>query len=482
VRSEEMYRQVLEGRSSTLGRDHPMTLTTMKDLGCLLNEIGKCEEAEHFLWKALEGRMDVYGHSHLDTIASVSAWAMALERLGKQLEVDFLQRMVKRDEKEKVPDSVRNQSLKKNDVEPIVGEIVTIDGDLFQRLSSKPMSPKSIIESDLCKPLSPKKDVKTLLLQMAYHSPEGEVVSVNETAKVERLGLNAAIHKEISLDVAGPVEPASTARVNVLQAHVDDDILWDPVSCSNELIHTCHGASSPAEITRLTSKDDFVCELGCGVPRVFHKQTNPKQWQRLWNASDFPSAAKKSESAEMPNSPIQKVLDHCAEGTEILLRRALEDSVSSLGPTHVDTLRAQQRLASTLKTVGKLQEAESLYQSAVAGWTSTVGPKHPSTLASLNGLVALLKEMERYHDAELLSRRALAGCCETLGPVHVETLVSIRNLAELLRATGREIEAEILLRECPGGVESAIREGPISKTELPRELSGTLPTELIFNL
>ena len=44
--AEGMHRRALEGHEKVLGKDHPSTLTSLNNLGCLLKSQGKLEAAE----------------------------------------------------------------------------------------------------------------------------------------------------------------------------------------------------------------------------------------------------------------------------------------------------------------------------------------------------------------------------------------------------------------------------------------------------
>merc|ERR1712054_715116 len=81
-----------------------------------------------------------------------------------------------------------------------------------------------------------------------------------------------------------------------------------------------------------------------------------------------------------------------------------------------------------------------------AGCREKLGDKHPSTLTSINNLAGLLEERGRLDEAEPLYQEALAGRREKLGDKHPDTLLSINNLAALLKAQGRLDEAERLDR------------------------------------
>ena len=65
-----------------------------------------------------------------------------------------------------------------------------------------------------------------------------------------------------------------------------------------------------------------------------------------------------------------------------------------------------------------------------------MGPTHPDTLASVGALASLLKALGKLQEAEPLYRRALLRMEEVLGPAHHDTLNLLINLAVLLKAQG----------------------------------------------
>ncbi|MBZ5623881.1 MAG: tetratricopeptide repeat protein [Acidobacteriia bacterium] len=92
------------------------------------------------------------------------------------------------------------------------------------------------------------------------------------------------------------------------------------------------------------------------------------------------------------------------------------------------------------------EEAEPLYQRALAIWEKVVGPEHPNTAAGLNNLAMLYYHQGRYSEAEPLWQRALVIAEKVLGPDHPNTASNVSNLAELYETQGRYSETEPLLQ------------------------------------
>jgi hypothetical protein len=70
--AEKIVRMSVEAREKVLGPEHPDTLTSVSDLGSVLESQGKYEEAEAMHRRDLEGSEKVLGPEHPDTLTSVS--------------------------------------------------------------------------------------------------------------------------------------------------------------------------------------------------------------------------------------------------------------------------------------------------------------------------------------------------------------------------------------------------------------------------
>ena len=79
----------------------------------------------------------------------------------------------------------------------------------------------------------------------------------------------------------------------------------------------------------------------------------------------------------------------------------------------------------------RMQDAERMLNSALAGKEKALGPDHTSTLATVNNLANLYLNQGRLSDAERMYNRALARKGKALGPDHISTLNTVNNLAVL---------------------------------------------------
>ena len=95
------------------------------------------------------------------------------------------------------------------------------------------------------------------------------------------------------------------------------------------------------------------------------------------------------------------------EEAELLMRRALEIDTASFGGHHPDVAICLNNLGLLLKDTNRLEEAELLMRRALEIDTASFGGHHPAVARDLNNLGQLLKDTNRLEEAEPLMRQAL---------------------------------------------------------------------------
>ena len=88
--AEAMHRRAYKGYEKVLGPEHPYTLTSVNNLGLVLQSQGKYEEAEAMHRRALKSREKVPGPEHPDTLTSVSHLGSVLQSQGKYKEAEAI--------------------------------------------------------------------------------------------------------------------------------------------------------------------------------------------------------------------------------------------------------------------------------------------------------------------------------------------------------------------------------------------------------
>ena len=131
---------------------------------------------------------------------------------------------------------------------------------------------------------------------------------------------------------------------------------------------------------------------------------------------------------------------------ESALREKLHANEVNLGADHPETARSVNNLATLLKTMGRLEEAEPLYRRVLELKEANIGTDHSSITTPVRNLATLLKALDRLEEAEPLYRRLLYLKEANHGADHPETAKSAKNLGNLLREMGRLDDAENMLR------------------------------------
>ncbi len=83
-----LQESALATRRRVLGEEHPDTLTSISEMGILLQGQGKLAEAEPYYREALEKRRRVLGDEHPDTLISISNMDFLLQGQGKLAEAE----------------------------------------------------------------------------------------------------------------------------------------------------------------------------------------------------------------------------------------------------------------------------------------------------------------------------------------------------------------------------------------------------------
>jgi tetratricopeptide (TPR) repeat protein len=164
------------------------------------------------------------------------------------------------------------------------------------------------------------------------------------------------------------------------------------------------------------------------------------------------------------------------------LRLALDHQLEAAGLYEEETVSAMVALADVLRDLCRVDEAERLYDHALAVCDSIFDEPHPVRSAGLVGLGALLSETDRTTEAEPLLRQAHITSQAVLGTTHPETMAVGTTLAVCLTELGDELEAARILQEnvtaltqcCGPDDPETIRARDALWTLLPRE-NGTTP-------
>ncbi len=139
----------------------------------------------------------------------------------------------------------------------------------------------------------------------------------------------------------------------------------------------------------------------------------------------------------------------------------------ALPPGHPDIANSLNNLGLVAWQQGRLEEALLAHQRALALRLERLGAEHPDVAMSLNNLAPVLGELGRHEEALSVVEQGLALRRRVLGPGHPQVASALNNRAEQLLALGRpeeaigEIRAALALKVDPGG-----GFGPVAHTTL----------------
>ena len=117
-----------------------------------------------------------------------------------------------------------------------------------------------------------------------------------------------------------------------------------------------------------------------------------------------------------------------------------------LGPGHLDTLVASERLAEAYLTAGRAAEAVSWFQWVLAAGSREFGRSAPGTISARRNLGRALAAANQLADAFTVLDQAVRDHERVLGPDHLETLGARGDLAAARRAAGELTDAIRLYR------------------------------------
>ncbi|KFE58909.1 tetratricopeptide repeat protein [Hyalangium minutum] len=112
-----------------------------------------------------------------------------------------------------------------------------------------------------------------------------------------------------------------------------------------------------------------------------------------------------------------------------------------LGPEHPSVAISLASLGLALGELGRYEEAHQMHTRALMLREKMLGAEHPRVATLLANLSSLLDMMGRYEEARQLGERALAVRLKALGPDNPDVALSLSSVGDALRDLGRGAEA-----------------------------------------
>ncbi|KZP10487.1 TPR-like protein [Athelia psychrophila] len=207
----------------------------------------------------------------------------------------------------------------------------------------------------------------------------------------------------------------------------------------------------------------LAVSLLCGAFETIEDVESPHSWTE-WERF-VPHLMALLKHAGRPTPELLSMNAHVAwyffrrgryDEAEALYQKALAGQEEQLGSDHTSTLGTANNLAALYWLQGKYAEAEALYRRALSGQEQKLGADHPRTLNTVSNLAMLYERQGAYKEAEVLYQRALAGQQQQLGADHPGTLGTVKDLGWLYVQCGKYEEAEILYRRALEGFEKQL--------------------------
>jgi len=127
-------------------------------------------------------------------------------------------------------------------------------------------------------------------------------------------------------------------------------------------------------------------------------------------------------------------------------RRTVEIRQKTLGPNHVETLRATDRIALMLYRQGQYDRAVTLERETLEKLRKLYGTENGATLEAMNDYGLFLQASGNREEGERVDREAIDIERRVLGDDAPLTLTTMSNLAIVLHLRGRYAEAEQIFR------------------------------------
>ena len=130
----------------------------------------------------------------------------------------------------------------------------------------------------------------------------------------------------------------------------------------------------------------------------------------------------------------------------LTLNKAVDIIGALLGPDHHDTLTSRNNLAYTFLTVGRTEEAITLYEQTLKD-TIGLGEDHPRTFIARSDLAHAYQTASRLDEAIELRKQSVKGRSRILGEDHPRTFIARSDLAHTYQWAGRLNEATTLFTQ-----------------------------------
>ncbi|KAF2470888.1 TPR-like protein [Lindgomyces ingoldianus] len=421
-----IHQRGLEAKGRVLGAEHPDTLTSMGNLASTYRNQGRWKEAEGLEVQVLDTSQRVLGEEHPDTLTSMANLASTYRNQGRWREAEELEVQVmdtrKRVLGEEHPDTLtsmanlastyRNQGWWKEAEELQEDEL-----EICSRVLGEEHPDTLTSMANLASTYQDQgrwKEAEELGKQAV--DTRKRVLGEEHPDTLTSIGNLASTYQN-----QGRWKEAEELEVQVIDRRkkvLGEEHPYTLVSIANlASTYRNQGRWKGAEELEVQVMDTRRRVLGKEHPDTLASMGNLAF--TYWNQGRW----KEAEELEV---------------------QVVDTSLRVLGEEHPDTLTSMANLASTYQNQGRWNEAEELEVRVMDTRKRVLGEEHPDNLTSMANLASTYHKQGRWKEAEELEVQVMNRKKRVLGEEHPDTLTSMANLASTYRNQGRWKEAEEL--------------------------------------
>jgi tetratricopeptide (TPR) repeat protein len=424
-----LYHRAIDLLVTTAGRESPVTLRLMHNLGSVYFSQAHPEEAEPLWREVLQLRMEVLGADHPDTLFSMDSLAVCLQMLGREQEAGTLVQQVYELKTELLgradPDTLRTTQK--------LAEIMRRQGRYCE---SEQLSSKALV---WMKEAQGSRHRDTLVAMKVLGIT---ICDQGRPQEAEELFREVV---QLTTETLGDAHPDTLSASLCLAATISvqgraveaEEMLQRNIDIRKEAfgLESAETVVALRDLARCYDRQEKLAEaeeLYRQVVKLREKVHHPKSYQTM---------QAKTELAEFLHAH-----DRLPEA-EAIYRAVFDLHKQVFGLEDAKTLEMMGRLPEVVREQGKLELATKLFRELVEQQQKVLGKEHLKTLESMFWFASVMQERELFEEAAETYRSLLPLQKQVLGPEHSHTLNVIDSLAYCIQQLGMYEEAEDLLQE-----------------------------------
>ncbi len=425
--------EALAIRRRILGDEHPDTLASVSNMGLLLEELDRIDEAAPYFQEALDGRRRVLGPDHAETAAALSNLGSLLQHAGRYEEALACCREAVEANRRALGDEHSQTLTAINNLGYVLQSMGRYDEALVffrEALETR----RRVLGDDDPRTLNSLNNMGFLHKSMGQLEAAREFYDEALSGRRRVLGdghprtLESFSGMGNLLQSMGRYDEAAqhfTAALDV-QRRILGNEHRETLITINNLGHLFHS------LGRLEEAQPYYEEaLG-----TFRRTLGPEHSSTVTLIGNMGSLLRMMGRLEEAAAYQKEHLE--------LARRVHGDE-------HPKTISAILKMGLLCKEQGRFDDAMSLHTQALEISRRTLPEEHVIAIAAVTYMGGLLDEMGRTEEALLHCDEALKIRRRVYGDAHHHTLLSVNQKGKLLHRLGRLAEAERYLLEAAGG-------------------------------